>query len=108
MPYAQDGEFSPEEFVQRFNSDLCNDLGNLLLQLVGIQHWLEPNIVSLNNAIFSDSANHLVKSEASCFQTVRKSSTLVNLPKTIAILNSFFLIVANDNNCVNGLDFICN
>lgn len=29
-----------------------NDLGNLLLQLVGIQHWLEPNIVSLNNAVW--------------------------------------------------------
>ena len=26
MPYAQDGEFSPEEFVQRFNSDLCLSL----------------------------------------------------------------------------------
>ena len=36
MPYAQDGEFSPEEFVQRFNSDLCNDLGNLLNRTIGM------------------------------------------------------------------------
>jgi len=30
MPTNSDGLFTPEEFVERFNSDLCNDLGNLL------------------------------------------------------------------------------
>ena len=29
-----------------------NDLGNLLLQLIGVQYWLEPGIVSLNNAVW--------------------------------------------------------
>ena len=33
---GQDGLFTPEGFVERFNSDLCNDLGNLLNRTIGM------------------------------------------------------------------------
>ena len=36
LSIGQDGLFTPEGFVERYNSDLCNDLGNLLNRTIGM------------------------------------------------------------------------
>lgn len=36
VPVSSDGMFTPEDFVQRYNSDLCNDLGNLLNRTIAM------------------------------------------------------------------------
>lgn len=49
LPYGQDGVFSPESFVERFNFDLCNDLGNLLNRTVGMINKYFNGEVPRNN-----------------------------------------------------------
>lgn len=47
VPVAQDGLFTPEEFVERYNFDLCNDLSNLLNRTVSmVNKYFEGNVPS--------------------------------------------------------------
>lgn len=38
LQYGQDGVFTPEGFIERYNIDLCNDLGNLLNRTIGMMN----------------------------------------------------------------------
>lgn len=38
MQFATDSVFTPEDFVDRYNFDLCNDLGNLLNRTIGMMN----------------------------------------------------------------------
>ena len=43
--YGQDSIFTPEDFVNAYNFDLCNDLGNLLNRTIGmINKYFEGNV----------------------------------------------------------------
>lgn len=58
LPYSQDGTFSPEDFVERFNSDLCNDLGNLLNRTVAmINKYFDGNISKYTGQINEQDAD---------------------------------------------------
>ena len=49
LPVAQDGLFSPQAFVERYNFDLCNDLSNLLNRTVSmVNKYFEGNIPKYN------------------------------------------------------------
>ena len=49
MPVSQDGLFSPENFIERYNFDLCNDLSNLLNRTVSmVNKYFEGKVPEYN------------------------------------------------------------
>ena len=66
MPNSTDEVFTPENFVSRYNSDLCNDLGNLLNRTVSmINKYFDgniPNYLGKINEVDEDFENYIINS----------------------------------------------
>lgn len=56
---GQDGVFTPEGFVERYNSELCNDLGNLLNRTIGMINKYFGGIVPQKPTKLTDLDNKL-------------------------------------------------
>ena len=54
FPYGQDCIFTPEDFVNRYNFDLCNDLGNLLNRTIGMVNKYFEGIVPDYKGLVND------------------------------------------------------
>ena len=51
MPFGNDGVFSPEDFVDKVNYDLANDLGNLLNRTVAMINKYQGGVLKGENAV---------------------------------------------------------
>ena len=54
MPLSQDGLYTPDSFIERYNSDLCNDLGNLVNRTVSMVNKYFEGIVPQYTGIIND------------------------------------------------------
>lgn len=59
MPYANDGLFTPEDFIDRLNFDLANDLGNLLNRTVSMINKYDDGVLPEFTADVNDADKEL-------------------------------------------------
>ena len=67
MPFGNDGVFSPEDFVDKVNFDLANDLGNLLNRTVAMINKYQDGILKSENAAATDYDQDLEATAAQAF-----------------------------------------
>lgn len=67
MPFGNDGVFSPEDFVDKVNFDLANDLGNLLNRTVAMINKYQDGVLKGENAAATDYDQDLEATAAHAF-----------------------------------------
>lgn len=98
LQYGQDGVFTPEGFVERFNIDLCNDLGNLLNRTIGMMNkyfgGTIPNYVGQKNEVDSD-IEKTVKEQIKAFEDNMESLHISNA------LGEIWAIISKSNKYID-------
>lgn len=87
LPYGQDGEFTPESFIEKYNTDLCNDLGNLVNRTIAMINKYQGGIIKLpkTKTQFDDELNNYISTEIELYE---KEMENINIQSAIAhILN---------------------
>ena len=98
LPFGQDGIFTPEDFVDRLNFDLANDLGNLLNRTVSmINQYTDGKIAELK----TDLTNFDQELKAQAENSIKKYIDLMNQAKTSDALESVWELVRRTNKYVD-------
>ncbi len=92
VPFGQDGDFSQRAFMDRINSDLSNDLGNLLNRIIGMSGKYSDFVIdSKDVATFHqkqlDEVSGVIDTLDSFIQNVQPHRYLEELWKVFAIGN---------------------
>lgn len=97
MPYGSDGEFTPEFFVEKYNSDLCNDLGNLLNRTIAmINKYNNGELLKVSNINEVDE-----ELEVNVMDLKKSSEELLESFKFSDSLSTIFNIVSRSNKYID-------
>jgi methionyl-tRNA synthetase len=110
VPFGNDGEFSPEDFVSRVNSDLANDLGNLLNRTIsminkyfnGVIPTFKENVNEFDSALVAQ-ANESIKEFEDAMNVYEFNPALDAVWKLISRANKYidetapWILAKNEN-----------
>lgn len=98
LPYGQDGVFTPEGFVERYNIDLCNDLGNLLNRTIGMMNKYYGGITPSKAAAKNEPDDEI---EAFVIEKVREVENNMEDVHVSSALASIWSIIARSNKYID-------
>ena len=98
VPVSQDGIFSPEAFVERYNFDLCNDLSNLLNRTVSmVNKYFEGKVPKYNGT-----PNEVDKEiEENCIEQIQKFEEKFNNYETANSIQEIWNLVSRTNKYID-------
>jgi methionyl-tRNA synthetase len=71
--FGADGDFTWDRFIHRYNSDLANDLGNVLNRTVGMAYKYQDGVIREPQAKPSPEDKQLITQFTTTLETMRKS-----------------------------------
>ena len=98
VPVAQDGIFSPEAFVERYNFDLCNDLSNLLNRTVSMVNKYFQGKVEGYTGCINDVDKEL---EEFCITQINKFNELIDNFEIANSLQEIWNLIARTNKYID-------
>ena len=98
MPTSGDEVFTPEDFINRYNSDLCNDLGNLLNRSVSmINKYFDGNIPDYAGKI--NDADSILEEEID--KAINENSRLIKEFEFANAIQSIWNLISRTNKYVD-------